>query len=326
MKKKIQELKSQFDGAFSEISVDAEKRIIKNVALVGQISKNGRRYTIEALKGGISKYEGVKIFTDHPNEAEEKQGWRSTKDIAGRVENVRFDGSKVRGDLNLLDTEGGRLTYEIATKMPDIAGMSHNAFGKYHREDGVDVVESIDRVVSVDIVTEPATNNGMFENLDKGVSQMDYSQVTMVGLKEARKDLVDTLMNEGKELRNDEVQEIIKENEDLKKEKGELQNRIDEMEVKEALAVKEATIDKMLEESELPEEAKTEVFKKTLMAVTVKEGEKLEDKVAEQIDDRLCAVTGKPGVKDNTERQHKESATEMTAEQIAADLKDGSLE
>jgi len=328
---KLREIKNQFDGAFLEISVDTEKRIIKNAALVGQISRNGRRYTGEALKGGVDKYEGAKVYIDHPNESDEKRGWRSTRDLAGKIENARFDGGKIRGDIRLLNTEGGKLAYEIASNVPDIAGMSHNAFGKFHRENGVEVVESIEKVVSVDVVTEPATNNGFYENKlndskGKGVPEMDYSEVTMVGLKEARKDLVNTLMEDGKESRNAEVEKIIKENEGLKKEKDELQKKLDEMEVKETLVAKEAAIGKMLEESELPQEAKTEVFKKTLMAISVKEGEKLEDKIAEQIDDRFYAITGKPGVKDNGERQHKESANEKSAEEIAADLKDGSLE
>ncbi len=327
---KLQEIKSQFDGAFSEISIDTEKMIIKNVALVGQVSRNGRRYTVEALKGGIGKYEGSKVYIDHPDDKDEKRGWRSTKDIAGRIENARFDGQKIRGDLNLLNTYGGKLAYEIATKMPDIAGMSHNAFGKYHKEDGVEVVESIDKVVSVDVVTEPATNNGMFESEindhEKGDNQMDYKDVTMVGLKEARKDLVETLHNEGKESRDNEFQEVIKENETLKKEKKDLQKKVDEMEVKETLAQKEATIGKMLDDSELPDEAKTEVFKNTLMGISVKEGEKLEDKIQEQIDDRLNAVTGKAGVKDNTERKRAESTGHATPESIASSLKSNSLE
>jgi len=327
--KKLREIKNQFDGAFSEISIDTEKRIIKNAALVGQVSRNGRRYTVEALRGGISKYEGAKVYIDHPNESDEKRGWRSTRDLAGKIENARFDGQKVRGDIRLINTEGGKLAFEIATNVPDIAGMSHNAFGKFHKEDGVEVVESIDRVVSVDVVTEPATNNGFYEselNDDKGDKDMlEYKDVTMVGLKEARKDLVETLMNEGKESRDDEFEKVIKENESLKKEKDELQKKLDEMEVKEALATKEVAIDKMLEESKLPEEAKTEVFKTTLMAISVKENEKLEDKVKEQIEDRLNAIAGKTGVKNNTERTHKEDG-DATPESIAKDLKGSSLE
>jgi len=325
----LKEIKNQFDGAFSEITIDSEKMIIRNAALVGQVSRNGRRYTVEALKGGVSKYEGSKVYIDHPDDRDEKRGWRSTRDIAGKIENVRFDGQKIRGDLNLLSTDGGKLTYEIATKMPEIAGMSHNAFGRFHKENNEEVVESIDKVVSVDVVTEPATNNGFYENEledDKGDNQMNYQEVTMVGLKEARKDLIDTLINEGKESRDDEFQKVIDENEKLKKENDELQKKVDEAEVKEKLQKKETTIDKMLDESELPDEAKTEVFKKSLMSITVKEGEKVEDKIKEQIDDRLNAVTGKAGVKDNTERQHKEAAGDTTAESIAADLKDNSLE
>ncbi len=154
---------TQFNGVFSEITVDQVGKRIKNVALVGMISRNKRRYLPEALKAGVSKYEGAKVYIDHPGAKDTQNGFRSMRDLAGRVENARFDGNKIRGDIKLLDNEGGRLAHQIATEMPDIAGMSHNAYGKYKRENGTEVVESIEKVVSVDVVTEPATNNGFYE-------------------------------------------------------------------------------------------------------------------------------------------------------------------
>lgn len=294
---KLKEADCFFDGAFSEISIDTEKKIIKNVALVGQISRNGRRYRLEALQGGVGKYEGAKIYIDHASENDEKQGWRSARDLAGKVLNPRFEGNKIRGDVHALNTDGGSLLFELATNAPEIAGMSHNAFGKYHKEDGVEVVESIDKVVSVDVVTEPATNNGFFEsdnNNSKGVKTMDYKEVTMVGLKEARNDLCEQLVNEGKASRDDEFQKVIEENNKLKKE-------LDEVKVAEALREKAALVDKALAESELPKEAKTDLFREMLLGVEVQEGEKLEEKIDELIADRMTVLTGKT-VKNNTEK------------------------
>jgi len=163
----LENIKTEFDGCFREITVDDTGKIIRNAALAGLVSRNHRRYTKEALSGGASRYNGVRVYIDHPSKEDERQGWRSVRDLAGQIENARFDGSKVRGDIKLLNNDGGKLTYEIATNMPNIAGMSHNAFGKYHRENGEEVIESIERVVSVDVVIEPATNDGFFEAYQK---------------------------------------------------------------------------------------------------------------------------------------------------------------
>ncbi|MHC4122448.1 MAG: hypothetical protein ACYSSI_02655 [Planctomycetota bacterium] len=174
----LEQIKTQFDGVFSEITIDSESRVLHNVALVGMVSRNNRRYTREALQTGATKYEGVRVYIDHPHKEDERRGWRSVRDLAGKIENVRFDGQKLRGDISLLNNDGGKLTFEIANGMPEIAGMSHNAFGKFHRENGQEVIETIDRVVSVDVVTEPATNNGFFESiLKKGSDNMEAEKI-----------------------------------------------------------------------------------------------------------------------------------------------------
>lgn len=174
----MENIKSEFAGCFAEVSIDSASMVLRNVALVGQISKNGRRYTREALQGGAELYNNVRVYLDHPHREDEQRGWRSVRDLAGKIENAHFNGTKVRGDIVLLGNEGGKLTFELANSMPDIAGMSHNAYGKYHRENGEEIVESIERVVSVDVVTEPATNNGFFESiLNRGDNGMDIKQI-----------------------------------------------------------------------------------------------------------------------------------------------------
>lgn len=321
--KMSKKLNNIFEGVFTEISVDSESRTIRNAALVGQVSRNGRRYLPEALKAGAAKYEGTKVYVDHPDKNDENRGWRSVKDLAGKIENVRFDGQKIRGDIKLLSNAGGTLAFDIATSMPDVAGMSHNAFGKTRTENGVEIIESIERVISVDLVTEPATNNGFFEanlNDKTGDKKMDYSQVTMVGIKEARTDIVESLRKEGAASRDEEVKNLKAELEQVKADSQKKDAVIDGYKVKEAIAAKESTVERMLDESKLPAEAKTETFKNLLLSLTVKEGEEYEAKVKEYIDDRMTAVTGK-GVKDNTERNTADGDAIPTPESVARGLK-----
>ena len=162
-------INTQLNGCFAEVSF-AERGLLKNVALVGLVSQNNRRYAVEALRNGYEKYEGAKVFLDHPSEANQRSGGRSVRDLAGSIENARFDGQKIRGDIQLLSNDAGRLVYDIATSQPHIAGMSHNILGSYHRdaETGEQVIDSVEKVTSVDVVTEPATNNGFYESVIEG--------------------------------------------------------------------------------------------------------------------------------------------------------------
>ncbi|MCY2964859.1 MAG: hypothetical protein NT069_14680, partial [Planctomycetota bacterium] len=53
---------------------------------------------------------------------------------------------------------------EAAERNPCRFGLSHNAVGRVIQRDGQFIVESIDRVHSVDIVQNPATSLGLFES------------------------------------------------------------------------------------------------------------------------------------------------------------------
>ena len=71
-----------------------------------------------------------------------------------------------------------------------------------------------------------------------------------------------------------EIEEANKKIEDLQKENDEMKKKVDEITVSEALAQKNALIEKLIKESELPDEAVTDVFKSQLRGV---KEQKLED-------------------------------------------------
>ncbi len=173
----LKEFTENFEGVFSEITVDFESRIIKGAALCGLVSKNRRRYTPECLASAVSLYENSKIFIDHPNETDTRRGWRSTRDLGGAVENVRFNHGKLRGDVRCLNTEGGRMIFEIAQNAPNAAGFSHNVQAEYHREGSEEIITRIESVASVDLVTQPATVSGIYESIKKGNSNMEAERI-----------------------------------------------------------------------------------------------------------------------------------------------------
>src|SRR5206468_1573433 len=47
---------------------------------------------------------------------------------------------------------------------PHVAGFSHHVDAAFSKQNGETIIESIKRVVSVDLVTDPATTTGLYES------------------------------------------------------------------------------------------------------------------------------------------------------------------
>lgn len=161
-------IREQLAEALAEARVDRQSNRISDVALLGKVSQNGRVYSESAMKDAARLYAGARVFLDHPTDREMKRrnGVRSVRDLVGRIQNPRFAGDRVRGDLDLLEAEPARSQIlSLAEKAPDLVGMSHRARGEVReREDGTHVVESLDTVYAVELVTEPATVEGLTES------------------------------------------------------------------------------------------------------------------------------------------------------------------
>ena len=274
-----------------------EKHRVLNVSLLGEVSKNGYSYARTAMREAVVLYEGVQAFINHPSTEEVKTNRRDVRNLAGKFENARFDEQNVRvkADFVGLPNENGKLFVDIAEHMPKIAGTSQNASGRFTLIDGKKVVESITKVYSVDLVANPATNNGLFETENNHKEhEMEYKDITKEELQIRRKELYEAILKEGGEAgqksRDDEVKKISDE-------KDKAVQEADTLKVEKALAGKSALVEKMLTESKLPKEAKTDIFKEQLMKVEpVKDGDSIDEQVKKLIEDRISAITGKKGV------------------------------
>ena len=95
---------------------------------------------------------------------------------------------------------------------------------------------------------------------------MDMTTIKLSDLKESRPDLIAEIEKGIKE--STETKDLLKAKDEkiktLEEQNKKLSTDLDSLQVKEALAKKESMIDKKLEESKLPKEAITDVFKKTL--------------------------------------------------------------
>lgn len=157
-------------GASLGGNIDLEAGVIRVVKILGGQSGNGREYTAAAMRAAVPKYEGVKVFLNHPNRNALGED-RKFGDWVGVLESVHYVGPEhhmkvpgLYGDLHL--RKGGKHYEEIIAAAMDFSqsfGLSHVADGDSVVINGMEVVESINEVFSVDIVMDPATNSGLFE-------------------------------------------------------------------------------------------------------------------------------------------------------------------
>ncbi len=158
---------------------DTEGKAWDAVIIQSGLSKNGRFYSEDLLLRSAKLFEGAKAYAyefkgdylDHlPDFAKEAQPEGFAKNLVGWFENVRFDefiGADGKAHTGLVATfrctdERVRKTFLNAWKegKRDLLGFSIDVDGTISREwmEGrlVDKVESIGRVTSVDVVSQPA--------------------------------------------------------------------------------------------------------------------------------------------------------------------------
>lgn len=151
----------------SGVQVDRVNRMVRNVAITGTVSRNGYQYAAETLRRAVPLYVGRPVFLDHGSDPESPQS-RSTRDLVGTVESARIEEGSgdvpvlVRGDIRVLDTESGRTFLALCESDEPGVGMSHVVLAR-RSEDG-SVVQSIEKVISVDAVMYPATTSRLSES------------------------------------------------------------------------------------------------------------------------------------------------------------------
>jgi hypothetical protein len=146
-----------------ELRVDREAGIIRGVKLLGLASRNGRRYRETALVDAVNLYEGAKVNINHPKG--HPLSPRDYQDRLGVVRGVEFRaGEGLFGDLhfNPKHSLSEQLIWD-AEHAPQNVGMSHNVLARTSRSGDGTVVEAITKVRSIDLVADPATTSGLYE-------------------------------------------------------------------------------------------------------------------------------------------------------------------
>lgn len=172
----VAEIREQTDS-LSPQGVDMENCVVRGVKILGLVSDNGRVYTKECAADAVERglYENIPFRRNH--RSKESRDDRDVDDTVGVLRNARQDNQgNIYGDLHLLKTH--ELTpkileaaqRELANKDDRFFGLSHDADRAERRfEDGVEVITRLERVRSVDLVADPATNKGLFESKGRKV-------------------------------------------------------------------------------------------------------------------------------------------------------------
>ena len=148
----------------STITVDREAGVIRAVKILGVKSRNNREYSPKAMESAAKLYPECMVNLNHPDRSQHNRE-RLFEDGIGWFKDIQVRTDGVYGDLHLLKEHKQFGTVcESAERSPRRFGLSHNAEGPVEIRNGVSIVEDIERVYSIDIVRNPATNKGLFES------------------------------------------------------------------------------------------------------------------------------------------------------------------
>jgi hypothetical protein len=150
------------------LRVDRQRGVIYGVKVLGERSANppprNNIYPRSTRERAAGLIEGARVYIDHParNAAGDS---RSYHDSLGVLRKVRESGHGLVADFhfNPKHSRSEQICWD-AVNAPEHVGFSINAeAGSVRPEPSGRVVESIAHVHSVDLVSRPATTNGLFE-------------------------------------------------------------------------------------------------------------------------------------------------------------------
>ena len=183
--------------------VDRAAGVIRGVKILGLHSRNGRQYLPAALAKAAALYEGAKVNVNHP-----KGGPLAPRDYQERIGVIR--GVALRADDGLYGDLHFNPKHQLAEQLlwdaehaPENVGFSHNVQARTSRRDSASgapglLVEEITRVQSVDLVADPATTRGLFEQSHAAAdgNTGTLADLSLAQLRAARPDLVEALLQD----------------------------------------------------------------------------------------------------------------------------------
>lgn len=149
--------------------IDREAATIRGVKVLGLVSRNGREYPADTIARAAPLYEGAKVNVNHPRApaGPGEANPRDYQDRLGTLRAVRVSPDGLFADLhfNPKHALAEQLLWD-AEHSPENVGLSHHVAAHTRTQDGKTIVDEITRVLSVDLVADPATTAGLFEEAE----------------------------------------------------------------------------------------------------------------------------------------------------------------
>ena len=146
------------------LRVDRQAGVIRGIKILGPRSRNGRDYLQDALARAVGLYEGAKVNVNHakghplaPRDYQERIG------VIRNVAHRAGEGLFADFHFNPKHYLSEQLVWD-AVNAPENVGFSHNVQARTRRQGETTLVEEILQVHSVDLVADPATTRGLFED------------------------------------------------------------------------------------------------------------------------------------------------------------------
>jgi hypothetical protein len=253
----MSELLQEFvDSGSQQLRVDRELGVIRGVKLLGLSSRNGRRYRETALAEAASLYEGSKVNVNHPKG--HPLSPRDYQDRLGVIRGVQLrPGEGLFGDLHFNPKHGlsEQLMWDAEHASQNV-GLSHNVLARTSRRGDETEVEAITKVQSIDLVADPATTRGLFEQTEPcaraGSSSTPAGAVDRPAheVLEVRSGKWDQLTLEQLQLLRPDLMQEIEEAQEAQLQ--DVRGHLDLLAAREAAAQRRERISQLLLEHELP--------------------------------------------------------------------------
>jgi hypothetical protein len=227
-------LQEYVDSGHQRLRVHRNAGIIRGVKLLGLRSRNGRRYQETALAEAVELYEGAKVNINHPKG--HPLSPRDYQDRLGIIRGVELRSNEgLFGDLhfNPKHALSEQLMWDAEHAAQNV-GLSHNVLARTSRQGDETVVEAITRVQSIELVADPATTRGLFEQEASPPPGIPWDALTLNELQLHRPDLL-------QEVQQQHVACLES-----------AQQKLDEAAARVALVERRERIVKLLEEHKLP--------------------------------------------------------------------------
>ena len=166
-------------GNLNEARINKSNKVLYGVHLMSrQKSKNGYTYSEKSMGQCAKLADGVKAFLNHSTtkERNERNGQRKIQDFLGTFYNTKKFENVIKGDLHYVSSQESLLEDLVRTR-PKFTGFSIDAQVRMSTDNqGNEVVESMTKLRSCDLVVEAAMVDGLFESHNEHKNEFDVDE------------------------------------------------------------------------------------------------------------------------------------------------------